>query len=44
MNFNGKLTNLRKSNGLFQEGLGNELKISRQIISKWESWQSYLDF
>lgn len=29
MNFNGKLTNLRKSNGLFQEELENELKISR---------------
>lgn len=29
MNFNGKLIYLKKSNGLFQEELENELKISR---------------
>ncbi|MFQ6792352.1 helix-turn-helix transcriptional regulator [Thomasclavelia sp.] len=44
MNFNEKLINLRKSKGLSQEELGNELKISRQTISKWESCQSYPDF
>lgn len=40
MNFNEKLINLRKSKGLSQE----ELKVSRQTISKWESCQSYPDF
>ena len=44
MNFNEKLINLRKSKGLSQEELGNELKVSRQTISKWESCQSYPDF
>ena len=44
MNFNEKLINLRKSKGLSQEELGNELKVSRQTISKWESGQSYPDF
>ena len=43
-NFNEKLINLRKSKGLSQEELGNELKVSRQTISKWESCQSYPDF
>ena len=33
MNFNEKLINLRKSKGLSQEELGNELKVSRQTIS-----------
>ena len=44
MNFNEKLINLRKSKGLSQEELGNELKVSRQTISKWVSCQSYPDF
>lgn len=44
MNFNEKLITLRKSKGLSQEELGNELKVSRQTISKWESCQSYPDF
>ena len=44
MNINEKLINLRKSKGLSQEELGNELKVSRQTISKWESCQSYPDF
>ena len=44
MNFNEKLISLRKSKGLSQEDLGNELKVSRQTISKWESCQSYPDF
>ena len=44
MNFNEKLISLRKSKGLSQEELGNELKVSRQTISKWESGQSYPDF
>ena len=44
MNFNEKLTNLRKTKGLSQEELGNELNVSRQTISKWESCQAYPDF
>ena len=44
MQFNEKLTSLRKSMGLSQEELGAELKVSRQTISKWESAQSYHDF
>ena len=44
MNFNEKLINLRKTKGLSQEELGEELKGSRQTISKWESAQSYPDF
>lgn len=44
MNFNEKLISLRKSKGLSQEGLGAQLKVSRQTISKWESAQSYPDF
>lgn len=44
MNFNEKLIELRKSKGLSQEELGNELGVSRQTISKWELAQSYPDF
>ena len=43
MNFNEKLINLRKSKGLSQEELGNELKVSRQTISKWERGLSVPD-
>lgn len=44
MNFNEKLIELRKSKGLSQDELGNELGVSRQTISKWELAQSYPDF
>ena len=44
MNFNEKLISLRKSKGLSQEELGNQLHVSRQTVSKWESAQSYPDF
>lgn len=44
MDFNEKLISLRKSKGLSQEDLGNELNVSRQTISKWESRQAYPDF
>lgn len=44
MNFNEKLIELRKSKGLSQDELGNELGVSRQTISKWELGQSYPDF
>lgn len=44
MKFNEKLIELRKTKGLSQEELGNELGVSRQTISKWELGQSYPDF
>lgn len=44
MNFNEKLINLRKNQGLSQEELGLSLNVSRQTVSKWESGQSYPDF
>ena len=43
MNFNEKLINLRKSKGLSQEEMGNELKVSRQTISNWENAKTYPD-
>lgn len=36
MNFNERLTELRKSAGLSQEQLGDKLNVARQTISKWE--------
>lgn len=44
MKFHEKLLELRKQRGLSQEELGQELEVSRQTISKWESGQSYPDF
>lgn len=44
MKFNEKLIELRKTKGLSQEELGNELGVSRQTVSKWELGQSYPDF
>lgn len=44
MNFNEKLIELRKSKGLSQDELGQNLGVSRQTISKWELAQSYPDF
>lgn len=44
MNFNDRLTDLRKRKGLSQEQLGYELGVSRQTVSKWELGQSYPDF
>lgn len=44
MNFNKKFIELRKSKGLSQDELGNELGVSRQTISKWELGQSYPNF
>ena len=38
-----KILNLRKKAGLSQEQLANELNISRQSISKWESGASMPD-
>ena len=44
MKFNEKLIELRKTKGLSQEELGNELGVSRQTVSKWELGQIYPDF
>ena len=38
-----KLKKLRKARGLSQEDLANELKVSRQSISKWELGESFPD-
>lgn len=37
MNFGLKLQELRKAKGLSQEALADQLNISRQAISKWET-------
>ena len=44
MNFNEKLIELRKKEGLSQDEMGERLGVSRQTISKWELAQSYPDF
>lgn len=44
MNFNDRLTDLRRKRGLSQEQLGYELGVSRQTVSKWELGRSYPDF
>lgn len=38
-----KILNLRKKNGWSQEELANQLSVSRQSVSKWESAQSIPD-
>lgn len=40
MKLDEKLYTLRKKSGLSQEQLGEQLHVSRQAISKWESGQS----
>lgn len=40
MTFSEKLYKLRKKSGLSQEQLAEQLSVSRQAISKWESGQS----
>ncbi len=40
MNFSEKLLTLRKANNLTQEQLAEQLDVSRQSISKWESAQA----
>ena len=37
MNFGLKLQELRKAKGFSQEALADQLNISRQAISKWET-------
>ena len=41
MEFNKKLQELRKQNGLTQEELAEKLYVSRTAISKWESGRGY---
>ena len=41
MEFNEKLQELRKQNGLTQEELSEKLYVSRTAISKWESGRGY---
>lgn len=41
MEFNEKLQELRRSRGLTQEQLAEELYVSRTAISKWESGRGY---
>ena len=43
MTFGERLTNMRKSKGLSQEQLAQELDLTRQTISKWELDQSTPD-
>lgn len=41
MTFSEILLDMRKKNGLSQEDLANQIGVSRQTVSKWESGQSY---
>ena len=43
MRFSEKLPKLRKNNNLSQEQLAEQLGVSRQAVSKWESEQSTPD-
>jgi Predicted transcriptional regulators len=43
MNLSEKILNLRKANNLTQEELAEQLNVSRQSISKWESEQAIPD-
>jgi transcriptional regulator with XRE-family HTH domain/uncharacterized membrane protein YuzA (DUF378 family) len=44
MSIGERLYNLRKEKGLSQEDLANELGVSRQTVSKWETGESSPDF
>ncbi len=43
MNFSDKLAKQRKANNLSQEQLAEQLGVTRQSVSKWESGESYPD-
>lgn len=41
MDFSQKIKKIRKEHGISQEGLANELNVSRQAVSKWENGQGF---
>lgn len=43
MRLDQKIADLRKKNNLSQEDLAEEMNVSRQAVSKWESDQSIPD-
>ena len=43
MKINEKIIKLRKERGLSQEEFGNEINVSRQAVSKWETGESIPD-
>ena len=43
MNLSDRIQYLRKAQGISQEGLADQLGVSRQAVSKWESEQSMPD-
>ena len=43
MNFNETLISLRRAKGLSQEQLANQINVSRQAVSKWETAESQPD-
>lgn len=44
MEYGEKISALRKSKGMTQADLGNELNVTYQAVSKWERGESYPDF
>lgn len=44
MEYGEKISTLRKSKGMTQAELGNELNVTYQAVSKWERGESYPDF
>ena len=44
MNFNERLTNIRKMKGLSQESLADKMGVSRQAVSKWETGDTQPDY
>lgn len=43
MELKDKILNLRKTHGMSQQGLADQLGVSRQSVSKWELGESYPD-
>lgn len=43
MDFGGTLQQLRKEQGLTQEALGEQLHVTRQTVSNWETGKNYPD-
>lgn len=42
MNMADRIQNLRKANGMSQEELADQIGVSRQAVSKWESGVSHI--